>query len=427
MQPIRTPLRRAIAAGFSAVCVAAAMTGCGSSGGGGTGSGAADQTDSLKGKPVTVGLIVMQSGVAASAQENQWVVGTRAAVAYINHQLGGFGGRPLKIDLCDSKSTSAGALTCANKLAADKVDFVSGFALGIGANALPIFAKAGIPVHSVPISPQEYSSPDSFPYGGGSFTEYPANAAYATSKLGAKKGVLVVSDLGDSSAVVNSMNVFFRRAGGSVTAITVPATTADLSPQVAEAIKTKPDAIFTALSGVQDATLYEQLEKQGFSPRNIIAQASAVDVPNFFAKVSPKTAIEGSLYGDIFVSFDDTAQPDVATYRTAMKTYEKDEGRTVLGQWSFSTVMTNYTIAKKHGFAAFSGASLIKVLNTETVPVFMSYQYNRAAAPKGAPAVGNPYVVFVRYQGGKVVNQPGGWVNGVTGAAVPFDSSITTG
>jgi branched-chain amino acid transport system substrate-binding protein len=424
VQPFRNPQGKAIAAAFSAVCLAVVMTGCGSSGSSSSGPSA---SNAPKGKPVTIGLIVMQSGVAASAQENEWTVGTKAAAAYINDKLGGFGGRPLKVDVCDSKSTSAGALTCANQLVADKVDMVSGFALGIGADALPVFTKAGIPVQSVPISAQEYSSPDSFPYGGGSFTEYPANAAYATSKLGSKKGVLVVSALGDASPVVDSMNVFFHPAGGSVSGIPVPATTADLSPEVAEAIKAKPDTIFTALGGVQDATLYEQLLKQGFSPRNIIAQASAVDVPNFFSKVSPESAIEGSLYCDGFVSFDDTANPDVATYLSAMKTYENDAGRGVLDQWSFSTVMTNYNIAKKSGFATFDSAALTHALNTETVPVFMGYQYNRASAPKDAPAVGNPDVLFVRYQGGKVVIQPGGWVNGVTGAVAPFDSSITTG
>lgn len=362
----------------------------------------------------------MASGVAASPQEDEWSDGTKAAAAYINDKLGGFGGRPVKVDVCDSKSTSAGALTCANQLVADKADFVTGFALGIGADAIPVLAKAGIPVQSVPISPQEYSSADSFPYGGGSFTEYPANAAYAADHLGLKKGVLVVSDLGDSKPVVDSMNVYFNKVGGSVSGVTVPATTADLSPAVAETVKSKPDVVFTALGGVQDAKLYEALAQQGFSPRNMIAQASAVDVGNFFSKVTPESAIEGSLYCDGFVSFDDTTNADVATYRNAMQQYEHVAGRGVLDQWSFATVMTNYNLAKKQGFAAFDKATLTNALTNDVVPVFMGYQYQRSSAPKAAPAVGNPYVLFVRYQGGKVVTQNDGWVNGATGATIPF-------
>jgi hypothetical protein len=98
-----------------------------------------------------------------------------------------------------------------------------------------------------------------------------------------------------------------------------------------------------------------------------------------------------------------------------MQDYSDIEGRSQNALLGFSVVMTNYNLAKSIGFANFTKESMAKAYTEQTVPVFASYAYSRASAPAGYPAIGNPYVKYVRYAGGKIENVQDGWTNSATG------------
>jgi branched-chain amino acid transport system substrate-binding protein len=401
--------QRSRRAALVGVALALATAACGGGGGAGGGSGT----------PVKVGLVLDESGPYQAAYITSWGTATKAAAEYVNKELGGFGGRQVQVVECDSQSTTAGALTCANKMVSSKVDFVTGLSLNFGPNGIPVLGKAAIPSQMFPIASQDYTAGNSFPLAGGSAASYPARANYSITKDGAKAAAFTAADSGPAQLALQQLQPIYQKAGGSVLDALVPAASADLAPTIAKIMQAKPDVVINSLAGVKGVSLYTGLFAQGYDPKRVFGAGSLVDVDNFYSKVQPPAAIEGSVYELQCDSPDDVANPDVAAYRKAMKDYGGTEGRSEYALLGFSAVLTNYNLAKSIGFASFSKDTMAKAYQQQPVPIFAGYQYSRASAPGDYPAIGNPFVRIVRYQGGQIGNVEDGWVNSTTGQIVP--------
>lgn len=404
---------RRVAAALSATgLLAASLTACG----GANASSAAGGT--AGGDVVRIGVVQEATGAYASDYLTEWGVGAQAAVDYLNNEQNGFGGRTVELVVCDSQSSAAGALTCANRFVAEKVDFVTGLSVYWGANGIAVLQKAGIPSQTGPISVQDASSPISFPYGGGIYSELGAATNYATTTLGAKKVAAVVADGAGNDIFFQLYKAPVDAAGGEFVPVLVPPT-GDLAPSISKAVEADPDVIVTPIPNQQLVPYYEGLAQQGFDMTRTISVGAAVDADNFFDKVTDRASIEGTRYTYEFASFDDTSDPEVKTYRDAMSKYSTVPGRGEFYQWAFATVMTNYGVAKTMGFEKFDAASLVEALNTQTVPIFMGYEYSKSKyATPDAPGIGNPWIRFVQYEGGQVKNLSTGWLNGFTGETV---------
>lgn len=72
--------------------------------------------------------------------------GRRAAVTYINNELGGIGGRPLEIIVCPTDGTPEKGVSCANSLVRQNVVAVLDGTSYSASAALPILQSAGIPL-----------------------------------------------------------------------------------------------------------------------------------------------------------------------------------------------------------------------------------------------------------------------------------------
>jgi branched-chain amino acid transport system substrate-binding protein len=382
------------------------------------GSAVASSKAHLSGKPVLIGLMYMKTGADSSPALDEEDTGAIAAQDYIN-SLGGFGGRPAKVIACDTQSTTAGAVTCANELAADGVVFVDGFALGFP-DALPIFSKHHIPIISVPVTPQEYSNPDSMPIFGGSLGEYSAEAWYGVNVLHSTNGAFVEEEAPAGDSPFPYMQPYFTKVGGTLTDVQVPLTSADLSPEIAQIVQSKATVVLTELGAAADDQLFPALQAAGYKPDQIVSQGSALDIDNFLNTVKPQSAINGMIFTAEFDSFDDVSNVQVKDYRAASEKYEHTNGRGALEQWSFATLMTAYDVAKTMGFSKFNGTSMTKWFHTKIVPIYMGYQYNLKVAPKADPSVGDPYVHFIQYKNGKLVNLPQPWVDSINNTTVPY-------
>jgi branched-chain amino acid transport system substrate-binding protein len=400
--------------------ISACSSSSSSSSSGSSGSGSSQSASggaAPKGPPVLVGLVEEETGTFASPQLAAWGKGVEAAIDYVNKDLGGFGGRPVQVVTCDSQSSAAGSLICANKMVTSKVDFVTGISPFFGATGIPVLEKAGIPAQLDPVAIQMATSPDSFPYVGGAYTQFPGQAAYAIKQLKSKKATVLEVQQAVSAAQV--IKPFYDAAGGELTDVMIAGTSGDLSPAIARTVQSKPDTVFTVLQATQAVQIYPLLAQQGIDPSTIVSAGGALDVTNFFSKISPPSAVENALFSAESDSFDDTANPEVATYLAAMKKYVGMDGRSGFAQAGFATVMTNYGVAKKVGASTFSAASLASYLTSNVVPVFMGYNYSRADAPKAYPALGEVHIEFVRWRGGKVVTVSDGFVDTRTGDTAP--------
>src|SRR5688572_29701940 len=104
---------RRLRSGIARGCIVAATTvvfaACGAEGNAPPGTGQA-----ASGEPIVIGFINGEgSGVATDAQAADVREATEAAVKYINAELGGLGGRPIKLEICITNSSPESSAGCA--------------------------------------------------------------------------------------------------------------------------------------------------------------------------------------------------------------------------------------------------------------------------------------------------------------------------
>jgi branched-chain amino acid transport system substrate-binding protein len=409
-----------------AVATLLVSTACSSSGGdkgGANSSGSSSTGPTSNSTPIKIGFVSEESGPIAGPATIQPLAGAQAAVAYLNKEVNGFGGRQIQIVRCDSQSTAAGALTCANKMVSAKVDLVMGASAFWGSNGLPVVSKAHIMNQTIPFQPAEVRDPYAFPITGGIFSEYPAQSYYAVNQLHASNGVAIIADNGSSNVAIGLYKAPWTAAGKQFDSVVVSPATVDLSTTVAKALSYHPDAIVVSVYASQAIQLYENLAQQGFDMTHVINQGPTADFANFFPKVKPSSILEGTVYSSEFSSYDVTSDPEVALYRHAMETYQHTDGRSDFYVFGFSGVMTDYLVAKKIGFDKFDGARLKESLMTTPAPVFMGYEFDLSQAPKDIPQAGSSYFRYLGYQNGKLVNLSTTFLNSFTGKNVKRNAS----
>lgn len=139
-----------------------------------TGSGAASVPtdtagaktyDAPTGKPFLLGVQNPEGDPAGSFPE--YSKGVQAAVDYVNAELGGLGGRPIKVQLCKMVITPDDSQRCANELSSAGVDMVLS-TLNFFGNQFPMYAGSNIPVLvGSPITVGDFTTKGAFAIGAG--------------------------------------------------------------------------------------------------------------------------------------------------------------------------------------------------------------------------------------------------------------------
>ena len=95
------------------------------------------------GTPVKIGFIT--EGKEQAVDNSSEVPAAQAAAKYANAYLGGIGGHPIELDVCDDKQTPSGTTDCDNQMITDKVPIVLNNVTGNGDPLIKNIAAAGIP------------------------------------------------------------------------------------------------------------------------------------------------------------------------------------------------------------------------------------------------------------------------------------------
>ncbi len=408
----------------AALTAAVALAACGSSssstsssGGSSSSSGSsgaasvASSSGNLKGSPIVIQDDSDTSGLASiSAVIAQFSVGEKAAAAYLNAH-GGVGGRPIKLILCDTAFDAGSTTSCANQLVANKAIANIGLSELWGENGLPIIARAGIVSMNAPVNAQDGTNPDSFPLGGGSFSEFPAQVKYFAKYKGLKSAVVLEDDDPAGHLAYTVLQGIATPLGVKLQGVFVKPGQPDVTPFIAKATTAHPDYIITAASGAEGISWYEALAQQSWPPSKVINQGAAVDQESFLSKL-PASAIDGAYFTYEFTSFDDTSNPDVATYRAAMKQYGSNPGLAEFYQWGFANVMTIANIAKKAGVSTFDAAKLKSFMQTVNgFPVYMGGMLSHTGTAPATPQILNPNVQIIQYKNASLVGVSNGFYN----------------
>ncbi|MDQ6910826.1 MAG: ABC transporter substrate-binding protein, partial [Actinomycetota bacterium] len=203
---------------------------------GGGKSGGSQGGNAATGAPIPVGLINMEDAPTGSFPEFRRAA--EAAVAYVNGQLGGVGGRPIRLEKCTTSGAPETSQACANKLRSKGVVAVIG-GVDIGAAAsLPVLEQAKIPyISSSPALGDELTSDDAFMLTGGTGADLLGQAAYATDTLHTKKVGIIYADLPGllSTAVEATKQVLQKKGVTDVKLVAAKADSRDLAPALSQA------------------------------------------------------------------------------------------------------------------------------------------------------------------------------------------------
>ena len=153
-----------------------------------------DKPTKATGAPITLGMINQENTPAGSFPELSKAV--QAGVAWVNDQLGGVDGRPLKVDVCNTKFSTEGSTACAQQFVEAKVPAVLG-GIDVFGNGVDTLRQNDIPyVGGIPVSDQSVKSPNSFQWSGGTWGATVAFAHYAATTLKAKKVAIIYGEFG---------------------------------------------------------------------------------------------------------------------------------------------------------------------------------------------------------------------------------------
>jgi branched-chain amino acid transport system substrate-binding protein len=372
------------------------------------------------GDPVAIGLTNLEGSPAGSVVALR--EGTEAAVKYINAELDGLKGRPIKLDVCITSGSPESSTACANQMVEHRVVAVlGGVDLGSAAS-LPILTAAGIPyIGMAPLLPADFTTNGAFTLDPGGLGTA-ASAVYAVDKLKAEK-VAVLHD--DSAQGRQLAEAFVRPAllkrglsAANVKLVAEKADAADMAPAVAAATQAKPDAVivvFTtpACSRVMQAASALGVDSSMFyigrcsDPAVVAAGGAGAEGAYFFWTVLHVEA-----------NADD---PDVKLYATKVKKYGGPDIEAASFDTSrgFATTMSFYRrIATLEATGITPSAVTDKFRTAVDVPAFMGHPYTcdgHQAIP-GFVGVCNSNVRIYQYVKGHYRDASGGWIS--AGAAL---------
>ncbi len=198
--------------------------------------------DKATGTPLKLGMI--SDGKGKIVDQSSEISAAKAAVAYLNEYRGGIAGRPVELQVCETKQTPAGATACVNEMLAAKVPVVFVGASNQGGVVASGVAKGGtVVVSDQAIEPSLFAQENSFILTNAIVGLFAA-PAQTDRDAGIKRAAYVVDDVPAATEGVNSIGkAYFAAAGVDLDVVAVPIGTPDPTPQIQAAISKGAKAI----------------------------------------------------------------------------------------------------------------------------------------------------------------------------------------
>jgi len=381
-----------------AVLVATACAGGGSGGG-----------QKAGGDPIVVGLINQENATAGSFPEVR--TDAEAAVRYVNAELDGVGGRPIRLETCATDGSPESSQSCANRLRLkEPIAVLGGLDLG-AASSIPVLDSARIPyVGTSPTLGDELTASSAFMLTGGAAADLLGQAQYITDTLKADKVAVIYIDLPGllSTAVEAAKDVLGKKGVSDVKLVAEKADTADFTPALSDANRNNPDvivAVFPAqgCSRIMQARKALSIKATMMFPGACAAQ-SVIDAAGGGA--------DGAFFASGFLPYDGS-DPDVVTYLAKRKEYGANEPPSVLAQAGFGAVMDLREILNEVTMPLTPDAVTAVLRTTKDHHGFMSHPFTCDRQQVFLlSAVCNNNVRLLQYGDGHFTDVADAWING---------------
>lgn len=396
------------------IVIAAASGGCssGSDGGGPTGP---------RGVPLRVGLINLEGTPAGSATDLR--LGVEAAVAYVNAELDGVNGRPLRLEVCVTSSSPEVSAQCAHDMVQKRVAAVIGGVDVGSAASLPVLTAAGIPyLGSTPLLPADFTTTGAFMFSPGGLANA-ASAAFATEKLEAQRVTVLRADDRPGVQLADLFVLPTLRAKGvqdkNITVVAEVPSAADLAPAVNAANRGDPDAIIVLFPPPGCARIMQAAASLGVkAPMLYIGRCGD---PSVLA--AGGAGANGAYFVSPVLNAEANAEdPDVQTYVRSVRAYGPPElePTSVEAALGFATTMTVYERLKAMRPQEIDPATITAAFRSAVdEPVFMGHSYTcdgKQAIPEWV-TVCNVWVRIFQFVGGRYHDASGEWTSAAASIA----------
>jgi ABC-type branched-subunit amino acid transport system substrate-binding protein len=336
--------------------------------------------------------------------------GAIAAAKAINAR-GGIDGRPVQVIRCDTKSDPNVATECGRKAVAEGVVAMVGNITIFGNRFMPLMAQHKIPsIGMEPATAADFTSPSSFPIGGGAPVQF-AGLGAALAEAGAKKIVLARQDIPAAAGVAPFVNAGLKRFHLTMRDVAVPPGAPDMSPYAAAALQGGTGGIVVTQAD-QDAVNFVQAVRQANPNVKIALNAPSTDKVN--------QALGNDADGLI-----ESGAVTIALKNTAEQKYEKDmkvAGYAHITGYrlpAYAAVRLIQSLAKD--MPAVTAPAVFDALrgDTDLETGFTPPLQFTAGGVAELPRVFNPCLFTFRMQQGEQVPMTGKFENAFTGEACP--------
>lgn len=277
------------------------------------------------GDPVVVGLITT-GGDCANCTEGGRIEQpiAEATVAWANEYLGGLGGHPIELRVCNNELDPSKAIDCANELIAD-----GAVAVVLGADSTvtgwETLHDAGIPVVNFSTTQEPMlADPDSTFVLQGSealTVQYPIGAA---EQIGTDHVSIIVIDLPAATDIydADSTQQAFEDAGLDVDIIPVALGTPDMTPQAQQIVQDNPDGLVNIVG--HDAFCIPAI--QGLNAAGFTGTIASI---SFCVTDAMREAIPGDTLDGFLLSasdpLSDPSNPSTQQYNAVLDEYASGE------------------------------------------------------------------------------------------------------
>lgn len=314
--------------------------------------------------PVTIGYVNQQGGPVALPLSTY---GADAAVKYINTELGGIDGHPLKLSACYVLSEESEGQKCGQQFANDpKIHVILMGALLTGNASFYKTLNAQKPIiGSVSSNPVDAKAKNTYFLYGTNIQAYGSLATYAKSK-GYKSIVLVTNNSPAGQFSLTIMKQQFGAAGIDVRSALYPVGSSSLvGPMVAAKVK-QADALLVIGAATDCIQVGKAIKQLNLTDKPTLSTPTCIDpsVKNTFGDLPQWHYV-------VSVNSFDTADPQVALFLKKFKKYEGDKASGGYAPNSFATVLAIAKLLNEAGGASASSQAIAREVKAFHGPVFL--------------------------------------------------------
>jgi branched-chain amino acid transport system substrate-binding protein len=359
--------------------------------------------------PVTLGWVNQQGGTQQVGPLA--TVGAQTAVKYINSQLGGVDGHPVKLKECFIKSADEEGTTCGQQLLADKgVKVIEEGAVAIGIQPFYNALGGAKPVIvGVSTTATDAVQKNAVVYFGDATHVLGPFGTYATQVLHAKTVALIYPNIAGITQGAQAISASLKKAGVQVKSVAYDESQTDLTGAITSSGAQSADMVIPYSDSSGCVNLAKGLKQLGITDAKKIVSAPLCLNGQVSAGLGGDWpiwtyAIASSLFGD-------PTDPGMPPYMKV--TAPLEPAADAPDPWNlvaFSQILTTVKLMNEIGYSKLTPDAILAKAKAFKGPLALGAPALDCGKYRAAPAVCNDRAQFFEYQGKKKFVKAASWL-----------------